>query len=435
MRQNVFLAPPPTTNALSRAERARLLRSSKKIARVLGATPRYIDTDIDDVQGIDDTFLSSPSVYRNSVDTVDSVSSSSTNTSTSTSNTSNSSLHSLRRSHKPLSLSSLQDIWPARKHFRPRLSLETSLESIPASPLTPNSTPESLLLTMSRTIPPRRGSPSSSPLRGMGAEPHSLGPSPPSPSFMIPSHAAACRRKLERLRRTLGDDVPVCLIFPQGTTESDSDSGSEPSLTPSSEEQTSSCDELTTPDASPLSPTGSLPGIGNGVTKPEGKPLPRPSRKKKIANTRDSLILASKPPPSTTTKIPKVPEFAPRVPHLVTPSKPPGLWPASLTVHVAQPPSPPTSPGLAQVDYEHPPIVHRRSHSGGSAGLRVILEERGESGWYESDCEEDTEFEFIQDDEVLGAVGRLGDGGAGLYGGPVGKGMGRGLAKSYATRF
>ncbi|KAG6899358.1 hypothetical protein C0993_010999 [Termitomyces sp. T159_Od127] len=39
----------------------------------------------------------------------------------------------------------------------------------------------------------------------------------------------------------------------------------------------------------------------------------------------------------------------------------------------------------------------------GSA-LGSIPEEKGESGWYESDDEEDKEVDFIKEDEVLGAA-------------------------------
>ncbi|GAV98683.1 hypothetical protein LENED_000076 [Lentinula edodes] len=39
----VFPSPPPTTNALTSQQRTQLLRSTKKLGRVLGITPQLID--------------------------------------------------------------------------------------------------------------------------------------------------------------------------------------------------------------------------------------------------------------------------------------------------------------------------------------------------------------------------------------------------------
>ncbi|KAG6822785.1 hypothetical protein H0H93_004840, partial [Arthromyces matolae] len=74
--------------------------------------------------------------------------------------------------------------------------------------------------------------------------------SPFTPSFTLPTPAATRRRKLDRLRRTLGEDIPVRLIFSQ-TAESDSETESEPSLASSSIKTTSSEDELITPAQCP----------------------------------------------------------------------------------------------------------------------------------------------------------------------------------------
>ncbi|KAG5716038.1 hypothetical protein E4T56_gene18729 [Termitomyces sp. T112] len=187
----VFPAPPPTTNALSSAERARLLRSSKKIARVLGVTPRFVDSQF---EGNDDVFIPSPrSIYRTSIDTIESSSSCSTtftstsHTSTSTSATSMLTLHSVDCKQKPSPLTSWQDAWPGRKPLKLKLALETSLESIPASPLTPTMIPVPIPTATSRSTPTRHkrsapldGSPSSSPCRSpYGSSPTQAGsPSP-----------------------------------------------------------------------------------------------------------------------------------------------------------------------------------------------------------------------------------------------------------------
>ncbi|KAG5352631.1 hypothetical protein C0989_001356 [Termitomyces sp. Mn162] len=426
----VFPAPPPTTNALSSAERARLLRSSKKIARVLGVTPRFVDSQFED------TIESSSSCSTTFTST--------SHTSTSTSATSMLTLHSVGCKQKPWPLTSWQDAWPGRKPLKLKLALETSLESIPASPLTPTMIPVPIPTATSRSTPTRHkrsapldGSPSSSPCRGVSPEPNSPGSSPPIPSFMIPSRTAARRRKLDRLRRTLGEDVPVRLVFPQ-TEESDSESGSEPSL--SSYGKTSSEDDLIMPDFSPLSPTRLLLNVH--ITKPEDKPIPHPPqripRKKKITNTRDSLALPSKP-----TRIIKVPRATRPAPPPPIPSSSPNKTASSKATTQYKPHVPSEAPGAKPTTllrtYEHPPIVHRRSNSGSSSnasirlGLGVILEEKGESEWYESDDEDEEGPEFIKEDEVLGVVGGWGCGRPFLYGGAVGKGMSRGLAKSYAN--
>ncbi|KAG6887791.1 hypothetical protein C0995_012695 [Termitomyces sp. Mi166 len=442
----VFPAPPPTTNALSLTERARLLRSSKKIARVLGATPRFVDSEVEDVGGNDDMLVLSPqslylspqSLYRTSVDTVDSISACSTSvtstsyTSTSTSPTSVSSLYCVDNARKPLSLTPYEDARPTRKPLALRPALETSLESIPASFSTSTLTTLPAIRTLAthpKRSAPLDGSSSSSSCRGMSPEPDS------SPSFVIPNRAAARRRKLDRLRRTLGEDVPVRLIFSQ-TAESDSDSGSEPSL--SSCGKTSSEDDLITPDSSPLSPTRPL--FNNvDIAKHESKPIScsfeRSPRKKKIMNTRDSLTLPLKP--LRATRAIKMPQTS-RLPPLA-PSDSPNKQASPKATPQHKPPAPSKTSGSKPTNqlriYEHPPIVHRCSHSGSSMsarlGLGIILEEKGESEWYGSDDEDDDRF--IKDDEVLGAVCERGGVNLFLYRGPVGKGMGRGLTKSYGN--
>ncbi|KAG6830786.1 hypothetical protein H0H87_007039 [Tephrocybe sp. NHM501043] len=449
----VFPAPPPTTNALSRDQRARLVRSSKKIARVLGATPHFVDHDSEGyAKGNDNMFTPTPrSISRGSIDSMDSITSCSTatsHTSASTSATSILSTGSFNRPRKPLPLTPSQDPWSVRKPPMLRLALESSLETIPASPLTPKfiSTPASpaksrTLTTRHRRSAPLDGSPSSSPSNGKDTQPDSPAPSPTAPSFVIPSPAATRRRKMDRLRRTFGEDVPVRLVFAK-SSGSDSESGSEPSLTSGS--RTSSEDDLTTPNASPLSPTSPLLDVDPSIA--EEKPIPRVSqthsRKKKIINARDSLALPSSPSKSPRASrefvVPQATRPAPPPPTPSPPASP--MKKSSSNNMVAQRQSTPASylkaPGFPHI-YEHSPIVHRRSHSGGSTrtrmGLGVILEEKGESEWYGSDDEGDDDYEFVREDEILGAVCGWGNGGAFLYHVPVSKGLGRGLARSYGS--
>lgn len=243
----VYPVPPPTTNSLTAHQRAQLIRSTKKIGRILGSTPHLVDTGnsnapgkshiTQDFSGAVLTCLVEPmhiqlpfgvaERYSFPRSSMDSISSSSSSTSL------NSSLRSLERSES--SCSSTQSIrststragsvrskkstaswdssdsWPSRKPPMLRLAVTSPLETIPASPLV-GSTPS--IYTHSRasfikededqrfTISPSNSS--------------SPGDSPTSPSFTIPSATTERRQKMDRLRRKLGEGVPLDLVFPAG---------------------------------------------------------------------------------------------------------------------------------------------------------------------------------------------------------------------------
>ncbi|KAG6829403.1 hypothetical protein H0H92_004605 [Tricholoma furcatifolium] len=491
----VFPPPPPTINALSPVQRARLVRSSKKIARVLGTTPHFVDYE-DSSIGTETTLIPSlQTISRaSSIHSTDSLSSCSTTfsstsqSSTLSSTTSiSSSSSSASASRKPLPVISSQSTWPTHKRKSSlRLSMESSLESIPASPRTPTF---SSILSLSADV--------ESPLNGHAlsldentffagclddnkqnscAFLESPEASPTAPSFIIPTPTSTRRRKMDRLRRLLGEDVPVRLVFPQSRPISEgSDSDSEPSFTPGG--QTSSEDELSTPNTSPCSPTSPLHDIDFNCPKPkskvdvkmEGKPLPRvprtPLRKKKITNARDSLALPSSASPSKSAGpsfvIPKHTRPAPPPPEMPSPPSSPnkkvktgskmtktkslkvlGLLSPSKTSTPTLPSEPVLqSPPPRTSSYEHPPIVHRGSHSG-PRGLRAIegldvileLEEKAESEWYASDDEveiDEKEYEFVREEQVPGSIYGWGNGAAYMCGGSVEKEIGRGLARSY----
>ncbi|KAG6825606.1 hypothetical protein H0H93_000480, partial [Arthromyces matolae] len=203
---------------------------------------------------------------RTSINTLDTVSSCPTPISDVSISTTSSSLN---RARKPLPLTPLQATWPAGRSTKPRLALETSLESIPASPLTPTSTipSDSPILNATaarhRRFPEDRSGSGNADFDSPELESSS---SPFTPSFTLPTPAATRRRKLDRLRRTLGEDIP--------TAESDSETESEPSLASSSIKTTSSEDELITPGTSPISPTSPMPDMA--FSEVEAKPIPRP---------------------------------------------------------------------------------------------------------------------------------------------------------------
>ncbi|KAK0475760.1 hypothetical protein IW261DRAFT_1492732 [Armillaria novae-zelandiae] len=168
----VFPAPPPTTNCLSSVERSRLLRKTKKLERVLGSAPHFIDDPlIVDLPfaGDSESIPSRPSTSsRSSVD-------------------SSRSLYRVTSIDRPRSRST-----PAR-----RLSAS----------VWPSSKPP--LMKLSKTLP----------LAADASSPSVMTPpdSPMAPA--IPSHSSLRRQKMDRLRRKLGDGVPVDLVFPKQREE------------------------------------------------------------------------------------------------------------------------------------------------------------------------------------------------------------------------
>ncbi|KAF8066580.1 hypothetical protein FPV67DRAFT_1197264 [Lyophyllum atratum] len=269
----LFPAPPPTTNALSAAQRMRLVRSSKKLGRILGITPHFVDCHgvEEDVGPLApfafDDMLSLRSSSRASTDSHSRSSSLSSRASTDSASSTTSSFTSTSSISSRISLPS-HDTWPARKPPMLRLALAAppDLESIPASPVTPH-TPRSRPRLTHRRTPPLDGSPSSSPSSSppspaslcTDSDPESPHPSPTAPTFTIPHPAAPSMRraKMDRLRRTLGEGVPLRLVFPPSPSpSSDSEEeGSEPSLSLSlsSGSRSTSEESLNTPSTSPVS--------------------------------------------------------------------------------------------------------------------------------------------------------------------------------------
>ena len=111
------------------------------------------------------------------------------------------------------------DSWPSRRPPVLRLVTPPSLDTIPPSPLT------------SSPSPSHHHSRSSSLEHFEDERSFTIRPSPTStqfspsvPSFTLPSLTAERRRKMERLRRKLGDNVPLDLVFPSASDSYDSGS-------------------------------------------------------------------------------------------------------------------------------------------------------------------------------------------------------------------
>ena len=102
--------------------------------------------------------------------------------------------------------------WPSRKPPILRLATPSPLETIPASP---GWTPQASTHSQAPSNPIDEHD-----IQRFTIRPHAdLSPdsSPTPPSFVIPSSNFDRRNKMERLRRRLGDDVPVDLVFPRET--------------------------------------------------------------------------------------------------------------------------------------------------------------------------------------------------------------------------
>ncbi|KAH7915524.1 hypothetical protein BJ138DRAFT_56539 [Hygrophoropsis aurantiaca] len=193
--------PPPTTNALSREDRAQLVRSSKKLGRVLGDTPRFLDSDAADAS---DPYLRSDVIggVRPSTPSGVSLRTMDSRTSTLSQNQQATSHDSTRGRRK-------------HKHLPPMLKLAfTNTDS--SQPKTAMAIAADSPLPMPSTGP----SGSNLPLRSAPARKtsHSARYSPIASTFNNPNSASERRSKLERLRRKLGDEVPAEAVFPSTPT-------------------------------------------------------------------------------------------------------------------------------------------------------------------------------------------------------------------------
>ncbi|KAJ3994419.1 hypothetical protein F5050DRAFT_1774716 [Lentinula boryana] len=212
----VFPPPPPTTNTLTSKQRTQLMRSTKKLGRVLGVIPQLIDiypsyTPIASVDFSDEDASYHP-IRRGSVDSISSGSSthsrsrwSSRSSSRQLSRTSSPTSRSLRSSFS--ASSNMTDDTLLNSDAKPLLrlappSLNTSMKVVSTSSPTLSSddevdTTEDLRYTIRPTI---------------------LEPSRDSflavPTFRVASNNSLRIAKMDRIRKKLGEDVPIHLVFP-----------------------------------------------------------------------------------------------------------------------------------------------------------------------------------------------------------------------------
>ncbi|KAF9238262.1 hypothetical protein BU15DRAFT_75416 [Melanogaster broomeanus] len=174
-----FPPPPPTSNTLSSYERSTLVRSSKKLGRILGDVPRFVDQDhtvSPPLSRRPSTSSGLPELTRTST----------TSTTASFASTA--------------SKTDAESTWGKRKptHLPPLLKLSGGVAIDSSSP------------TMHH-LPTRRAS-------VLSVAPSILSNAPStasgSSSSDAPLESSQRRTKLERLRRKLGDDVPASAVFP-----------------------------------------------------------------------------------------------------------------------------------------------------------------------------------------------------------------------------
>jgi len=255
---------PPTNNVLTSVERAKLLRTTAKLGRLLGSTPHLLDETRREVpihvqlpvprpqkkgrgrffrkrnQAPESDSEDDSDWQRRRVNTPDSFASTSSRASTSSSSSyvskvSFDSEESWRvrpsKSLPPLLRLGLSE--PVKQPRRKRAGVKPTLETIPASP----------------------------PCNGSFANDESFSSFPDAdtdtaytPVFNIPTDAALRREKMRRLTKKLGDGVPLHLVFPI-VAESDDD------------------EIIISPPMSPVSPTSSDSSSTTLVSEAEISPV------------------------------------------------------------------------------------------------------------------------------------------------------------------
>ena len=189
-------ALPPTVNDLPPEQRARLLRSTRKLGNVLGATPHVIDHH--------DSLLAGPSKRRDN--TLFSHSSSSSVTSLAAVTTTHIS------DEHPTESTTTGGHKRRNSKELPRL-LVLRLQSIvpPASePVIKTLTPSSSS-SLNASIP----APLSLPPRPLSMSMIPPSPAPTQDSFNLEGPDNMRRRRMAKLTRTLGENIPTELVFPR----------------------------------------------------------------------------------------------------------------------------------------------------------------------------------------------------------------------------
>ncbi|KAI0077518.1 hypothetical protein K474DRAFT_1674799 [Panus rudis PR-1116 ss-1] len=203
----LFPTPPPTRNHLDPQQRARLVRSARKLGAVLGATPQLIDTDYKP-RPIPISLLpiggnsTKPKIHRRQGSALPSNTASPQSLYASSSSSANSSVASLvlpppRSSFDTLPTPKSFSTNPRRSGDAPRpLMLRLNQVMVPPAPV--RDTPETPSTTTSLRFA-HHATDDDTPITP-------LTPATPTPAEMK-------RRRMAKLQRTLGENVPPELVF------------------------------------------------------------------------------------------------------------------------------------------------------------------------------------------------------------------------------
>ncbi|KAJ6551125.1 hypothetical protein B0H19DRAFT_1263817 [Mycena capillaripes] len=221
-----FPQPPPTTNSLTSQQRNQLLRRTQKLGRLLGTTPALIEEsdEMPSMLPLNLQRLAVPlhiqlsSVYDDgdalvrypSSDTAVSSGSESGSLKRNSSLSSEYSTKSGRSSPNTKSVH-VNESWPKadRPFLRIAVKRSSKLEAIPQSPPATGSPPPAYSPEPQHT---------SFTIRPIPVSRSHMSAPPPPPTFAIPSNNSMRRQKMDKLRRTLGDGVPLDLVFPEEET-------------------------------------------------------------------------------------------------------------------------------------------------------------------------------------------------------------------------
>ncbi|KAJ8082701.1 hypothetical protein PM082_008557 [Marasmius tenuissimus] len=251
-------SPPPTSNTLTQTQRTRLMRTTKKLSQVLGSTPQLMDTKARSSTPVDTDWSDSeddwyrPASRGSNRSITSGLSSSSGSTASSSLISRSISITRSRRSSSRSEDSSNSSKPPllrlALASFAQRSSTANKCYPSPASANSSDDEDSRFTLQTTFTESPRD--------------------SFVSPDFRIPSSTTLRLQKMDRIRKKLGDGVPVKLVFP------DSDEEERQQSRPSTSHTVIQLKTLP-----PLPPT--LP-----------TPRPRPSKSRRVGS-RDSIVSTS----------------------------------------------------------------------------------------------------------------------------------------------
>ncbi|KAF7303859.1 hypothetical protein MIND_00615800 [Mycena indigotica] len=228
MAYTSHISCPPTTNALSNQQRSQLLRTTQKLGRILGTTPALLEekeemplqlplnlqrlavplhVQLSSMYSDDDALVRYPSS--------DTLFSSDYDTPSYIKRPPSSASDRSRRSVDSGKSVQINESWPRPQTERPFLRIKvdnsSKLESIPQSPPAESYSPPPAYSLQSPhtsyTIPASRIPVTSQ---------HT------SPFAVLPSANSMRRQKMDKLRRTLGDGVPLHMVFPDDTSPDDS---------------------------------------------------------------------------------------------------------------------------------------------------------------------------------------------------------------------